>query len=551
MPKVISTLAAQFKSFFNSLPPVKRNVMIVSLLITLAGILIVASMASKTSYSPLFTNISPNQMPSILERLRKKNIPFKVGDGGREVLVPGDLLPATQMAIMSEMGNSSVGTLGLGLFDKEGFGVSSYVQRINYQRALQGELIRAIDSLSAVRQSKVLLTLPKHHTFLDEDNTQPTASVVVQLYPGKYLTPPEVNGITHLVASAVQGLDPSKVTVVDDHGRILSKNYSGEAGVTSEVMDIEQQDEQRLEDKIESMLTPVVGQGKVVAQVNVTLDPQSMSSVSDMVNPDQTAVRSEVDQSQTLAGQRLNPTGVPGAQSNLPGAQPAPTTGFQQNVKKELKTINYDVPHTVTKVNQSAGSTIKRISVAVLVDGTTVAETGKNGAVVEKWVPRTPQELSQYQAIVENAIGYSAKRGDSVTIQNIQFTKEDFTQSQELLTSLDRQKILRALFKWSILGSSFLLFFFVIVKPFMRWITDSFQDTVEDMLPRTIEELEELQTADNTLPGMSGALPVLEESIDPNKAESELLKERIMGIMENDIEKSAAAFNLWVSKRES
>lgn len=120
-----------------------------------------------------------------------------------------------------------------------------------------------------------------------------------------------------------------------------------------------------------------------------------------------------------------------------------------------------------------------------------------------------------------------------------------------MLTTLERKKLLQSLFKWSLLGLSLALFFFIVVRPFMRWITDSFQDSVEDMLPRTIEELEELQSVDNSLPGMSGALPVLEESLDPNKAESELLKERIMVLMENDHEKAAGAFSLWMARRDS
>ncbi len=523
--------------------------LIASGLITIMGIFIVTVMATKTDYAPLFSNVSPDQMPSILENLRKKDVPFKMGDNGRAILVPRDLIPATQMAIMADMGSSKTGTIGLELFDKQDFGITSYAQKINYQRALQGELIRAINSLTAIKESKVLLALPNKKTFLEEGG-EPSASVVVELYPGKRLTGDQVSGITHLVASAVEGLDPSKVTVVDARGKVLSKNYSADGGATAELLDMKREQEQQLEDKIESILEPVIGEGKVIAKVNETLDPRVINSVEDTVNPDQTAVRSEVDEEQKLDGQRTNPTGIPGSRSNLPGAGQQGQVGFQQNVNKEMKTINYDVPHTHQTIREAAGQ-VERITVSVLVDGTTAVVKGPNGKMMEKWTPRTPQELAQYQSIVENAIGFDPARKDSVSIENIKFQHEDFSESEQLLTSLDRQKILRALFKWSILGSSLLLFFFIVVRPFMRWITDSFHDTVEDMLPRTIEELEELQTSDNTLPGMSGALPVLEESIDPNKAESELLKERIMGIMENDIEKSAAAFNIWVSRRDN
>ena len=144
-----------------------------------------------------------------------------------------------------------------------------------------------------------------------------------------------------------------------------------------------------------------------------------------------------------------------------------------------------------------------------------------------------------------------AGRGDNVRIENIQFQPEDFSEAEKILTTLERKKLIHALFKWALLGFSLALFFFIVVRPFMQWITDSFQDSVEEMLPRTIEELEELQSVDNTLPGMSTALPVLQESIDPEKAESELLKDRIMNSMGRDEEKAANAFGMWLVRKDT
>jgi flagellar M-ring protein FliF len=275
-----------------------------------------------------------------------------------------------------------------------------------------------------------------------------------------------------------------------------------------------------------------------------------MDSVEETVDPDSTAIRSQVTEEEALDGSRTNPTGIPGSRANLPGASDQGQVGFNQNVRKELKTTNFAVPKTTRKIQEAAGD-VQKISVAVLVDGIMEQIKGEDGSMTSKWVERKPEELAKYENLVKNAMGFDAKRGDSVKIENIKFESENFEEAEQLLSSLERRKLLHALFKWSLLGMSLALFFFVVIRPFMRWITDSFQDTVEDMLPRTIEELEELQSADNTLPGMSGALPVLDESIDPNKAESELLKERIMGILERDIEKSAAAFNMWVSRRDT
>lgn len=549
MNKVLSGLIAQFRAFYGALPPLKKNVIIISSVIAMVGLFIVTVIVTKKEYVPLFTNIAADQLPLVLENLRKKNVSFRLGDDGHSVYVPNELLSATQMAIMSELGSSKVGSLGLEIFDKQEFGITSYAQKINYQRAIQGELMKAINTLAAIRQSKVLLALPNKKTFLEEGG-QPTASVVVELHPGKTLTPDQVRGITHLVASAVENLDPVKVTVVDDKGKVLSKNYGSESGASAELADIKKQKDLELEEKIESILSHVVGSGKIIARVSTTLNPRSTDSIEESVDPEQTAIRSQLTEDEVLDGSRTNPTGIPGARANLPGAGEQGQVGFQQNVKKELKTTNWTVPKTTRKVQEAAGD-VQRISVAVLVDGVTEQVKAEDGTLTQQWKERTPQELAKYENIVKSAIGFDAKRGDSVKIENIKFEIEDFSEAEQLLTTLERRKLLHALFKWSLLGFSLALFFFMVIRPFMRWITDSFQDTVDDMLPRTIEELEELQSADNTLPGMSGALPVLEESIDPNKAESELLKERIMTILEQDIEKSAAAFNMWVARREN
>jgi flagellar M-ring protein FliF len=185
------------------------------------------------------------------------------------------------------------------------------------------------------------------------------------------------------------------------------------------------------------------------------------------------------------------------------------------------------------------------------VDGTFINTTNKEtGAVESKWQARSPEELQKFENLVKSAVGFNAARGDSVKIENIQFMAEDFSESEKLLTSLERRKLVHTLFKWSLLISSLVLLFFIVVRPFMQWITESFQESVEDMLPRTIEELEELQSVDSTLPGMSAALPVLEESIDPDKAESELLKDRIMGIMAQDEEKATNAFGMWLVRKD-
>jgi flagellar M-ring protein FliF len=549
MSKLLSHLIVQFRSFYKNLTPVKRLSIAGATIVAIVALSVTGVMVSGSNNVPLFTNVPPEQLPQIVDQLQKRGIPFRLADGGSTIMIAKELLHSTEMAIMTELGGAKVGHMGLEIFDKQDFGTTSYVQKINFQRALQGELIQAIDTLTAVKRSKVILALPQKKTFLEEGG-QPSASVVLELQPGKTLTPDQVRGITYLVSSAVESLEPEKVTVVDSRGKILSKHYAGDVAVSGELMEMKTKVEQDFEERIEAVLSKVVGAGKVIARVDATLNPKSSNMTEEEVNADGTALKSQQTEEELLDGARTNPTGIPGTRSNLPGAEDTGSVGFKQNVRKELKQSNFEVPKTVRNVKEAAGG-LERISVAVLVDGLVKNSTDKDGNPSEQWSPRSAEEMKKFEQVIKGAIGFNASRGDSVTVENIAFQKEDFSDAERLLSTLERKKLFQSVMKWLILSLSLGLFFVLVVRPFMRWITDSFQDTVEDMLPKTIEELEELQSVDNSLPGMSGALPVLEESLDPDKAESELLKERIMNLMELDSEKAAGAFSLWLSRRDT
>lgn len=548
MNKIFGGLVVQFREFFKNLGPTKRLSVVAVTVIAIVALLTMLFMASGKDYVPLFTNIPTEQVSTIVAKLNEKNIPFQLRDDGKTVAIPKELLHSTQMTLMSEIGSPKMGSIGLEIFDKQDFGMNSYAQKINYQRALQGELMRAINTLTAVKQSKVILALPNKKTFLEEGGSA-TASVVVELHQGKELAPEQVRGIRYLVANAVEGMDADKVTVLDERGKVLTRQENGATGGSNELLDLKAKIEGDLEDRIEDILSKVVGHAKVVAKVDATLNHRIISSVEESVDPDKTAIRSQQSEEESLDGSRVNPSGVPGSRSNLPGAEDQGTVGFKQDVKKELKTTNYDVSKTVRNIRETAGN-LERVSVAVVVDGMAVTTTKPDGTTETKYQPRSAEDLKKYEDLVKNAIGFNTARGDSVRIENMQFQPEDFSEADKILTTLERKKLIHALFKWALLGFSLALFFFIVVRPFMQWITDSFQDSVEEMLPRTIEELEELQSVDNTLPGMSTALPVLQESIDPEKAESELLKDRIMATMSRDEEKAANAFGMWLVRKD-
>ncbi len=547
MGNLFRNLVVQFREFYKNLTPTKRFSMLFASLIVFASAIFMIFMVSGTDYVPLLRDIPPDQMASVIEKLQSKNIAYKVQDS-KTILVPKELASSTLMSLMSEMGSSKTGQIGLELFDKQDFGATSYAQHINYQRAIQGELMRAINTLDAVKRSKVMLALPAKKTFLEEGKP-PTASVVVELHPGKILSDDQVRGITFLVANAVEGLEADKISVVDSRGKLLSKSTNPDSAGSAELQDLQSKTERELEARVEDMLGRVVGQGKVMARVNATLDTSHTLTTEETVDADKTAVASSTEEGEQLDGSRTNPTGVPGARANLPGAADTGQVGFNQNVKKDLKTIVYAVPKTVRNIKKAAGD-LQRLSIAVVVDGVVTHKPNDKGEEQDVYTPRSKEELAQYETLIKGAIGFNEARGDSVKVENIAFMKEDFTDAEKIMTTLERKKLMNALLKWVLLALALGLFFFIVIRPFMRWVTDSFQDSVEDMLPRTIEELEELQSVDNTLPGMSSALPILEESLDPDKAESELLKERIMSLMEKDEEKAAGAFSLWLVRKD-
>ncbi|MBC7741674.1 MAG: flagellar M-ring protein FliF [Bdellovibrionaceae bacterium] len=550
MEKIFGGLLGQFQEFYKSLGPTKRLALVASLLIGMLAVAAVVFMTSGKDYAVLLTNIPADQMPTIVEKLSSKNTPYQLKEDGKTITVPKELLHATQMQLMAEVGSSRMGNIGLELFDKQEFGINSYAQKINYQRALQGELMRAINTLSAVRQSKVILALPAKKTIMEE-SSPPSASIVLELNPGKELSADQVRGIRFLVANAVEGMDAERVTVLDERGKMLSRQSDGATGASNEIRELKQSIEKDLENRIETILSKVVGHGKIVAKVDATINHKVVSAVEESVDADKSAIRSQTSQEESLDGSRTNPTGVPGSRSNIPGAEDNNgQVGFRQDVKKELKTVNYEVPKTVKNIKEAAGG-VEKISVAVLIDSVPTTTTKPDGTTETKWAPRTAEEIAKYESLVKNAIGYVAGRGDAVRIESIQFQPEDFSESEKILTTLEKKKLVQSLFKWGLLGFALLLFFFMVIRPFMQWITDSFTDSVEEMLPRTIEELEELHSIDNSLPGLGGMLPILQESVDPEKAESELLKDRIMNLMQKDEEKASSALNMWVSRKES
>ncbi|MDE2365603.1 MAG: flagellar M-ring protein FliF [Betaproteobacteria bacterium] len=392
-------------------------------------------------YKVLFSNISDRDGGAIVAALQQMNVPYRFAEGGGAILVPAGEVHDARLKLAAQ-GLPKGGLAGFELMENQKFGTSQFLEQVNFQRALEGELARSIQSLAAVSSARVHLAIPKQSVFMREQQ-KPSASVLVNLYPGRTLDAQQISAIAHLVSSSVPNLPLKNVTVVDQHGNLLSKTdeSSINTGLDPSQLKYVQALEQSYVKRIETILSPIVGQENVRAQVAADIDFAQAEHTSEIYKPNQnpgdSAVRSQhTSESSSRSG--LGEGGVPGALSNqppVPATAPvttppaAPNTGqpgvpatapmVPPNTRKDA-TTNYEVDKTIQHVRQPVGG-IKRLSVAVVVNHRKV--TDQDGAVSVK--PLTEAEKAQITDLVKEAMGFSRERGDTLNVVNSAFTDID------------------------------------------------------------------------------------------------------------------------------
>jgi flagellar M-ring protein FliF len=416
MPQIaewLGQLLGQVRGFLAAMPGRQR-----AMFLGLSGAFVAAFAAfvwwaSQPVFDSVFANLEEADAGAIVEYLQKERIPYRLEHGGRAVLVPHERVYDVRLAL-ARAGLPQGSGVGFEIFDEQKLGMTDFVQRLNYTRALQGELGRTIAQISGVTAARVHLALPERSVFVSEDR-RPSASVVLTLAPGRTMGSGHVGGIVHLVASSVEGLSPDDVTIVDSAGRVLAGDKAGleASGIGHHVLDYQHALEGRLEERIESMLGRVVGADKVNARVNVLLDLTRVETTEERVDPDRTAVSSE-----RLSREESNDAraagGVPGVASNLTNETPEVTGGTRSERRDE--SVTYEVSKTTSRSVGSIGQ-VERLSVAVLIDGT--YEQAEGGAT---FVPRPPEELDRYTELVKSAVGFSEARGDRVEVASVPFT---------------------------------------------------------------------------------------------------------------------------------
>ncbi len=392
-------------------------------------------------YRVLFSNFSDRDGGAIVAELEKMNIPYKYAEGGGAVLVPADRVHDARLKLASQ-GLPKGGNVGFELMENQKLGASQFIERVNFQRAMEGELARSIESVSAVQAARVHLAMPKDTVFVTEQK-EPTASVLLNLHPGRVLDPQQVSAIVHLVASSVPELPIKNVTVVDQNGNLLSDTAktASTTGMDPSQIKYVQELQQSVVRRIESIITPIVGPNNVRAEATADVDfsrsEQAVESYKPNQTPDAMVIRSQ-QTSESLNGS-ANPGGVPGALTNQPpapatapinapaqnaaapaknAAAPA-STGLLTNTHKDA-TVNYEVDKTIQYVRNGVGG-LKRLSVAVVVNYKKV--TDAKGKVTMK--PLTDAEKTQITNLVREAMGFNAERGDSINVVNTPFAQPD------------------------------------------------------------------------------------------------------------------------------
>ena len=543
MSSYFQKIFKQISDFFAALSPVRRVAVVGTGVAVIAAIVLLFVSAGRQTYQPLMSNLNPEDAANVMRVLREKRIPYQLDDTGRNISVPPESVYDLRLELAAG-GSINSSTPGYEIFDKSSLGQTSFVQKINQKRALEGELIRSINTIRGVRRSRVHLAIPQKSAFV-EDQKRPTASVVVDLEGGVQLNEKQIFGIGNLVARGVEGMDIADVAIMDSQGRMLSRNTSDPlAAATATQLDYRQKVENDLEKRIEEMLARVVGDGRVVARVSADIDFNQTSETQTTYDQEGTAIRSVQKDNKTMEGSRPGPSGAAGAATNLP--QPTGTTVAQvrSDTKTNAEVVNYEVPQTIRKTNKSAGG-IKKLSVAVVVDGKTIKSTDAEGVVQTKVESWPAEKLKEFESIVMTAAGVDKSRGDTLEVKNMEFTRVDFDDAEAQLREQERKVYTRNLITYGLVGMLILLFFFLVVRPFIKWVTDNTIDSVDSFLPQTIEELERLQK-NATLPGMEEAVPVLPEQIDPEKVEGEMIKEKIISLVDSNPHKAALILREWV-----
>lgn len=403
----------QINLLFTRLTVKQKLTLFVGFAVGLAVIFLVLIWTAKPNYEVLFSNLEQKDAGKILEKLKEKDVDYRLEKGGTTIMVATDKVYELRLAFAQE-GLPASSSVGYEIFDKTNLGMTDFVQKVNYRRALEGELSRTIERIDAVDRARVHIVIPKEALFKEDENPH-TASVILKLKGSGMPSGETVRGIANLIASSVEGLAPENVTILDTRGRILSDNRDANDMIAMSTTQLEfvKKVENYLARKVQSMLNPVVGPGNAVVRVSADLNFTQVEKNIERYDPDNTAVRSEEIQ-----------------EESTPLTREAGDTGRTPTSTRSSTITNYEVNRTVQRVVEGVGN-IERLSVAVIVNNKREVVTGEGGTTQIKYTPRTREEMQMLTELVQTAIGSQSRRNDKISVTNVDFSVP--TMDEELL----------------------------------------------------------------------------------------------------------------------
>ncbi len=475
----------------------QRLIILLALAGSIAGLVAVTLWTQQPDMQVLYANLAVDDAAGIIDKLKDAKVPYETTNGGTTILVPNAQVHDLRLE-MAGQGLPHGGGVGYEIFDRTTMGMSDFVQKLNYRRALQGELARTITQMPEVERARVHLAIPERRLFATEQD-RARASVVVSLRANQTLSKAQIQGVVHLVSSSVEGLQARDVTVVDGHGNLLSNSSSDEsAGLSGTQMEFQRTLEKDIETRIQTMLERIVGVNKAVVRVSSVLDFRKVETTEERYDPNGQVVRSEQRGQEKSNGVNGTTGGVPGVESNVPGgteAEAGQTSSNSNQTKNE--TVNYEISRTVSRIVEPTG-TIKKLSVAVLVDGIYEGggKAGEAGAEQQpkKYVPRSEEEMKRIEEIVKKAMGYSTERQDQVEVVNVQFglgVEEPAGAAVEAVA--DSTKVWMPYIRYAVGGVLFFLILFMVVRPLMTMLVASAPAPVESdtpALPASVGQVE-------------------------------------------------------------
>lgn len=526
------------------LPLVQKILFPLLIVASVAGIVFVSKWASQPDYAVLFSDLKQVDSATIVEKLKEKQVKYQIrGDGDIIAVSPPEMVHELRLSLAAE-GLPKGGTVGFEIFDNTNFGTTSFVEKLKFVRAIQGELERTISSLDSVSSAKVHITQPEKTVFM-KNKIPTTASVMLKLNIGNGLSKEQIRGIVNLVSGSVEGLTPENVTIVDSTGKLLTSqdDIKDEFDIDSERLNYQQSLEKAYSNRIEQMLMRVIGPEKVVAKVTAELDFSSSQREEESYDPSGKVIRSEKSIEEGVGTSQRG--GVPGVVSNLTRDTNllAPQGIGEENSNRAEKVKNYEISKSISKSISPKGKLI-RLSVAVLVDGTykVIAPATDTTPEQKEFVPLGEDTMQRIESLVKSAVGYDPNRGDVVTVENIPFyeTDDNFVKIMEKQESQDL--IFKAITK-AVPIIFILLFFFVLVKPLIKFLitpTDAEID-LSRLLPSGLEELEQELEQEKA----KVKIPTFEPAVDLDQLE-DLLAENSRLVKENP-QQAALLIRYWLN----